>query len=101
MTDSTTLLSSSRAVSILTSHARQLVERDGVPHRCGSDIGLLAKGVSDAEPRVTKINIGLRAFGMDRLAALVLATPGCLLAIASMGTLVLTAFDQHPLWPPQ
>ena len=38
---------------------------------------------------------------MDRLAALVLATPGCLLAIASMATLVLTAFDQHPLWPSQ
>lgn len=38
---------------------------------------------------------------MSRWAAVALAAPGCLLAAASAGLLILAAFDRHPMWPHQ
>lgn len=36
---------------------------------------------------------------MSRWAAVILAAPGCLLAAAAAGVVILSAVDFHPLWP--
>ena len=38
---------------------------------------------------------------MSKWAAVALASPGCLLAAASVVVLTLAAFDHHPMWPHQ
>jgi hypothetical protein len=38
---------------------------------------------------------------MSKWAAIALAAPGCLLAVASAVALALAAFDRHPMWPHQ
>lgn len=38
---------------------------------------------------------------MTKSAAVILAAPGCLLAVASAGALILAVFDLHPMWPHQ